>query len=280
MMAPRTNDSDPEIPRSARDDGGPVDARVQDPRGHNARKGARRDRRLVRFLHGELAPAESRELEAELGRDPALAARLAELERIWRGLEPPAAEPEPMGEGARLARATLVRERRRGERPSRWIPGWMPAWLTGDGLAPAPAWGRPLVAGALAAGLALGLWLGQPAPRGTGTGTEPPRRVAEARPGAPAAAPVESAPEAPVSREERSAPAPIPAAEEKLAAAAQEPSGIRLPASPARPAAPSELEDGALASAEPAFAGEPTLAEAYLQAMEAGDAYDWEGSGP
>ena len=221
-MAPRTNDSD-------------------------------HDRRLVRFLHGELAPVDARQLEAELGRDPALAARLAELERLWRGLEPPAAEPEPMSEGARLARATLERERRRRERPL--------GWLLGEGLAAAPAWGRPLAAGALAAGLALGLWLGQP------------RQVESAA--------ESTGEETSASRRERSATATIPAAEEKLAAAAPEPPAIRLPAVPlATPAARSELEDDALASAEPALAGEGTLAEAYLQAMEAGDAYDWEGSGP
>ena len=71
--------------------------------GQTPRGDSRRDRTLLRYLHRELPAAEARRLEAELARDAALAARLAELERLWRGLEPPQVAV-PVGEGARLAR--------------------------------------------------------------------------------------------------------------------------------------------------------------------------------
>jgi hypothetical protein len=248
------------------------------------RQDRRQDRRLLRWLHGELAPAEARELEAELGRDSVLRARLAELERLWRGLEPPAVEAPAPGEGARLARATLERERRRRERPL--------GWLVGEGLRPAPAWGRPLVAGALAAGLALGLWIGQPddaatagegrtmtARRASGAEDAPPPAV-EQPPSSGGEAEgdrIAAASEGPARVEDgRAAAEPEAGPSEERVAATVPRSPQRAPATPPREA----VEDDAALDAEPLFAGEMTLAEAYLEAMEAGDAYDWEGSGP
>ncbi|MCB1055557.1 MAG: hypothetical protein KDD11_08605 [Acidobacteria bacterium] len=64
------------------------------------------DRQLMRLLHGELPGAEASELRRRLAGEPALAARLGELEAAWNGLELPPPAPVPVGfTGRVVARA-------------------------------------------------------------------------------------------------------------------------------------------------------------------------------
>ncbi|HSL84380.1 MAG TPA: hypothetical protein VLF66_16525 [Thermoanaerobaculia bacterium] len=95
------------------------------------------DRRLMRLLHGELPPGEAAELRAALARDPAAAARLRELERLWAGLELPPPEGAPPGFAARVA------ARAAEERALRAAPF-------------GPAWARVAAAAVLVAGRAAG----------------------------------------------------------------------------------------------------------------------------
>lgn len=103
---------------------------------------ARRDRELMRLLHGELTPERTRELSAEVRRDPELAAAYERLVGLWRGLELPPPTPVPPGFAAR------VMSRARA------------AAANGPGLAAAPGWVRAAAALCLAAGLALGAAVG------------------------------------------------------------------------------------------------------------------------
>jgi hypothetical protein len=228
------------------------------------------DRRLLRYLHGELSPAATRRLQAEAGRDPVLAARLARLQSTWEGLRAAAPVPEapPAGTGARLARA---------------------AWRA-HRVGPAPPWARPLVAGALAAGVALGVWLGRPSPpmpaaevsslSATGQPARPPAvaNVSDERAGAPTDGDRE--PAAPL---QEGAPEPEPATAELVAA---DPGDSELWVDEAlrvdeisTDSAPAEMvvayrQAGSYGlGGHAALAGQVTLAEAYLAAVEDGEVW-------
>jgi hypothetical protein len=187
---------------------------------------------------------------------------LAELERVWRGLEPPPAAPVPAGLGARLALVALERQR----------AGRLGTWLAGGARAmPAPAWGRPLVAGALTAGLALGVWLGEgmrPAPAlDAGRGVRGPESAVAAG----------TAQDTGGSREQDRL-----AARAESGGAAVEGVPESDPGEPDRAGVESadpDLDDTEWASLgdDSVLFGEPTLAEAYLQALEGGGAA-WEDS--
>jgi hypothetical protein len=206
----------------------------------------RDDRRLIRYLHGELPAAEARLLEAELQRDPALTARLVELRRLWSGLQPPPPTPAPFFV-PRLQR--LAEERRRTAGAS--LLGW--------GMA--PPWARALAGAALLAGVALGIGLGRlPArPAATASG--------------PGAATVAGAPMAPAGQ------VPVPA-NERGAAVSTSPS--TPPAVPTTPGsapgvviqqqsreqrAPASAAAGSATTDESASFGGDTLAEEYWQAL-------------
>lgn len=103
------------------------------------------DRRLMRLLHGELSPEEAERVRERLARDPAAAARLRELERLWSGLELPPPEGAPPGFAARVA-ARAADESARRSAP------FGPAWVR-------VAAGAALVAG-IAAGTSVGLLAG------------------------------------------------------------------------------------------------------------------------
>ena len=107
---------------------------------------------LLRLLHGELAPDETRELRARMRREPELAEAYGRLERTWQGLEPPPASPVPPGFAGRVM--AQVRSQAAPE-PFSWSA--------------APGWVRAAAAAALVAGAALGLgvgrsWPASPAP--------------------------------------------------------------------------------------------------------------------
>lgn len=115
------------------------------------------DRRLMRYLHGELPPEEAEALRERLAREPGAAARLRELEGTWAALELPPAEGVPPGFAGRVT-ARAAEERARRAAP------FGPAWAR-------LAAGLVLAAG-LAAGASLGLLAGAdggPAPPGAGT---------------------------------------------------------------------------------------------------------------
>jgi hypothetical protein len=202
------------------------------------------DRRLIRYLHGELPADEVRRLRAELAHDPALQARLAELHRVWQRLQPPPPTPAPFGFVPRLQR---LADGRRASASSSLI-GW----------AAAPAAVRALAGAALLAGVALGIGLGRlPQP------TAAPLRV-ELPPAVPAArtATAESAATA-------ASPSPPPA----LAAPA---------APPAARVAPPPVDAADTAAVEPAdgdLLGGTTLAEAYWEALAGADDGGVEGNG-
>ena len=105
------------------------------------------ERRLIRYLHGELPAEEVRKLRAELARDPALQARLAELHRLWQGLQPSAPTPAPFGYVPKLQR--LAEEKRATVATS--TLGW----------GAAPPWVRAMAGAALVAGIVLGVGLGR-----------------------------------------------------------------------------------------------------------------------
>ena len=106
---------------------------------------------LMRRLHGEASPGEAESTRRLLADDPAVAARFAELERLWEGLElaPPAA-----ADGRLLAavRRRLLLDSSRAESD---IVGSVGLW----GLS--PALGRAAAAAILAAGIGLGAWVGE-----------------------------------------------------------------------------------------------------------------------
>ncbi|MGD2113575.1 MAG: hypothetical protein PVG07_00875 [Acidobacteriota bacterium] len=108
------------------------------------------DRRLVRFLHGELPAEEAEALRRRLQREPEVAARLRRLEATWDALELPPPAAAPPGFAARVA----ARARRE--------PGISRISRMGadDRAAFRPAWVRAAAAGALAGGLAAGAVLG------------------------------------------------------------------------------------------------------------------------
>lgn len=120
------------------------------------RKETMDDRRLTRYLHGELPPEEAERVRERLARDPTAAARLRELKRLWEGLELAPADGAPPGFAARLAA-------RAAEENARRAAPFGPAWTRA-------AAGAALAAG-VAAGAALGLVAGAaggPAPSGGG----------------------------------------------------------------------------------------------------------------
>lgn len=100
----------------------------------------RDDRRLVRFLHGELPAGEAERLRRRLEREPELARRLRRLEAAWDGLELPPADPAPPGFAARIA----------GRAAEDGVNG------SGEPEAFRPAWARAAAAAALTVGLAAG----------------------------------------------------------------------------------------------------------------------------
>ena len=104
------------------------------------------DRRLMRYLHGELPAKDVRELRAELAKSPALQARLAELHRLWQGLQPSPPTPAPFGYLPKIQR--LAEQQRATAATS----------VVGRGMAP---WVGALAAAALVAGVALGVGLGR-----------------------------------------------------------------------------------------------------------------------
>jgi anti-sigma factor RsiW len=111
------------------------------------------DRRLIRYLHGELPAADVQALRAELARDPALQARLHELHRLWQGLKAAPPTPVPYGYVSKVQR--VAEEQRRREAST--ALGW----------AAAPPWVRALAGAALLGGVAIGVGLGRlqaPAP--------------------------------------------------------------------------------------------------------------------
>src|SRR6185295_19737784 len=104
------------------------------------------DRRLMRYLHGELPAQDVRELRAELAKSPALQARLAELHRLWQGLQPSPPTPAPFGYLPKIQR--LAEQKRSTAAPR--IVGSM-----------APPWVGALAAAALVTGVVLGVGLGR-----------------------------------------------------------------------------------------------------------------------
>jgi len=101
-------------------------------------------RQLMRLLHGELSAEETARWRQRLEVEPALAARYAELERLWSGLE----LPDPAPAGPQLAAAV----RRRLEREAN--PSLVDMWRL------APAGNRLLAAAALVAGIGIGTLAG------------------------------------------------------------------------------------------------------------------------
>ena len=113
------------------------------------------DRRLMRYLHGELPAAEVQELRAELARDPALQARLHELHRLWQGLKSAPPTPVPYGYVGKVQRLGEERQRRAASSALGW--------------GAAPPWARALAGAALLGGVAIGVGLGRmQAPAGAG----------------------------------------------------------------------------------------------------------------
>jgi hypothetical protein len=118
------------------------------------------DRRLIRYLHGELPPDEVRQLRAALAQDPTLQARLQELHRLWQGIHADPPTPAPFGFVPKLQR--LADERRAA------------AASTAMGWGAAPPWARALAGAALLAGVAIGVGLGRlPLPPPPGVGVSP-----------------------------------------------------------------------------------------------------------
>jgi anti-sigma factor RsiW len=221
------------------------------------------DRRLLRYLHGELPAADQRLLQAELENDPALAARLVRLQEVWTDLQPAATVPPPLGAGSRLASAAW------SLRQSASPTGRLAAWLR---LGPAPPWARPLAGVALAAGVALGVWLGQPAPIGRAASGDQGGRAAVTTPAPTAPGP------------------PAAATAVPTAGGVAGETSVEVPPRPAPrsaggregPRDPGGSDAGSLLAAaegegdtELSLAGEMTLAEAYLEAVEGGEVSGW-----
>ncbi len=215
------------------------------------------DRRLMRYLHGELPADEVRQLRAELARDPALQARLAELHRLWQGLQPSPPTPAPFGYVPKLQR---LAEKRRVETVTSAL-GW----------GAAPPWARALAGAALLAGTALGVGLGRMPQAATPAATTAglPAVAASASPAiaAPAVGAVASPPVA----------AGTATAGASIAAPAPSVAARRDPE-------PATGTDAALADVftteenEP-LGGSTTLAEEYWQALETGGIGDDGGAG-
>ena len=102
------------------------------------------ERQLMRLLHGELSAEETAVWRGRLEDEPELAARYAELEQLWTGLE----LPEPAAAGPELVAAV----RRRLDRETN--PSLVDMWRL------APAWNRALAAAALAGGIGIGVLAG------------------------------------------------------------------------------------------------------------------------
>lgn len=105
------------------------------------------DRELMRLLHGELDAERRLELRRELERDPHLAERYHRLAAIWERLELGAPAAVPPGFAARVLAAARAEQ-----------PGSEVSWAL------APLWARAGAALALAAGIWLGMSVGQPEP--------------------------------------------------------------------------------------------------------------------
>lgn len=98
---------------------------------------------LIRLLHGELPPAEAKELSRRLAGEADLLATYRGLEKVWGGLGPdPGVAPRPGFATALLARARAERETSSSE--------------TGFGWSIAPAWAKAVAVLALGIGAALG----------------------------------------------------------------------------------------------------------------------------
>ena len=104
------------------------------------------DRRLMRYLHGELPAQDVRELRAELAKSPALQARLAELHRLWQGLQPSPPTPAPFGYLPKIQR---LAEQQRATAATRIVGSMAPPWV------------GALAAAALVTGVLLGVGLGR-----------------------------------------------------------------------------------------------------------------------
>jgi len=208
------------------------------------------DRRLIRYLHGELPVAEVRALRAELARDPALAARLAELDRMWQGLRPPPPTPAPFGYVPRLQR--LADARQAASRAS--LLGW----------GAAPPWARALAGAALVAGTVVGLGLGrltQPAAPTTSSEQAPPVETASS-------VPVGSAPTTAGSSSPTDRAATVPSAPEgSIPSRADAPAAERAPSRDVGNGGDPSGEAGEALDVAPLEAG-TTLAEEYWQALE------------
>ncbi|MDY7094579.1 MAG: hypothetical protein SX243_16530 [Acidobacteriota bacterium] len=63
------------------------------------------ERQLMRWLHGELTPAEVAVFERRLEEEPELADRYHRLREVWGGLEPPPEPPVPAGFSHRVMAA-------------------------------------------------------------------------------------------------------------------------------------------------------------------------------
>lgn len=102
------------------------------------------ERRLVRLLHGELAPEEAAALRREVARDPGAARRLAELGTTWEALELPAPRPAPSGFAGRVAALAAEEDAER---------------RAADAAPLGPAWARAVAGAALILGLTAGATL-------------------------------------------------------------------------------------------------------------------------
>lgn len=218
------------------------------------------DRRLMRYLHGELPAKDVRELRAELAKDPALQARLAELHRLWQGLQPSPPTPAPFGYLPKIQRLAEAKRTTAATRVVGW--GMTPPWV------------GALAAAALVAGVVLGVGLGRMPQKAQAT-------VAEQTSAAALAA---SSPASTTEGVGASVPAPSAVASSEPAArplaSAPLPSSTRAPET----AVPARRESSSTPSATDladAIAGDDTaslggnggstLAEEYWQALEGFD---------
>jgi hypothetical protein len=208
--------------------------------------GSSMDRRLIRYLHGELPAADVHRLRSELARDPALQRRLDELHRIWQGL---GGAPPPTPAPFFVPRMQRVADQTRAMTLTR-----------GMALGATPPWAGAITAAALVAGIAIGVGLGRmpqvggrvesmppPAPSRAAAGASAPQPAATAAPATPQGEPVEIA----------AMPSPAPSA----------------PPSRATPRAALGATSGHApangpSAGETSFGGGTTLAEEYWQALE------------
>ncbi|HXT22831.1 MAG TPA: hypothetical protein VN923_18940 [Thermoanaerobaculia bacterium] len=226
------------------------------------------DRRLMRYLHGELPAEQVRQLRAELAKSPALQARLAELHRLWQGLQPSAPTPAPFGYVPKLTR---LAEQKRVTVATRAL-GWSAA----------PPWVRAMAAAALVAGVALGVGLGR-MPHGAQAGAGP---VVAAVPsgsqvGAPEAASAGPSPAASVSGGVEVTPSA--ATTPSVADTTPKTAGDAVPMQPRESdtAAPADIDsaEAMLADESVSMSGSTTLAEEYWQALEGTGSDDGGGGG-